>query len=193
MSQIIKNIKPIWEEKATPIVNFLYRINVSPNVLTILGLVFIIVGSFFLIYGYLFTSGIFILVGNICDALDGYLARKYNQQTKFGAFLDSVIDRYSDIVPMFAILYLYREDTFIFSITSLSIIGSFMTSYTRARAEGLSVDCKVGIMERPERSIILILSLLSGFVIYGITLIAIFSNITTFQRIHYFYKQTKNE
>ncbi len=193
MSQIIKNIKPMWEEKATPIVDFLYRLNVSPNVLTILGLIFIFVGSLFLIYGFVFTSGIFILVGNLCDALDGYLARKYNQQTPFGAFLDSVIDRYSDIIPMFAIMYTLKEDPMMFLLTTLAVIGSYMTSYTRSRSEGLGIECKVGIMERPERSIILIVSLLSGFVIYGIGLIAIFSNITTFQRVYCFYQKTKND
>lgn len=193
MSQITKNIKPIWEEKATVIVDFLYKINVSPNTLTVLGLVFIVIGSVVLLSGFMLTAGVFILIGNICDALDGYLARKYNQQSRFGAFLDSVIDRYSDIIPMFSILYFFKDDVLVFLLTSLAIIGSYMTSYTRARAEGLNVECKVGMMERPERSIILILSILSGFIIYGITLIAILSNITTIQRIYCFYQQTKND
>ncbi len=191
MSQIIKNIKPIWEEKASPVVDFLYKIKVSPNTLTLSGLLLIAVGSFFLANGYLILAGILIFLGNVCDALDGFLARKYNQQTLFGAFLDSVIDRYSDILPMLAILFLYKDDVLTFTFTSLAIVGSYMTSYTRARAEGLDVECKVGMMERPERSIVLILSIFSGFILYGMMLIAIFSNITTFQRIHCFYKKAK--
>jgi CDP-diacylglycerol--glycerol-3-phosphate 3-phosphatidyltransferase len=94
---------------------------------------------------------------------------------------------------MFAIMYTLKEDPMMFLLTTLAVIGSYMTSYTRSRSEGLGIECKVGIMERPERSIILIVSLLSGFVIYGIGLIAIFSNITTFQRVYCFYQKTKND
>lgn len=190
MSQIIKSIKPIWEEKTTPIVDFLHKINVSPNTLTLVGLIFIFIGSFFIIQGMFLLAGVFILVGNLCDALDGYLARKYNQQTQMGAFLDSVIDRYSDVIPILALMYSFRNDDLFFIFSSLALIGSYMTSYTRARAESLGVECKVGVMERPERSFVLILSLLSGFLIYGIGIIAIFSNITTIQRIICFYKNS---
>ncbi|ACN99387.1 CDP-diacylglycerol--glycerol-3-phosphate 3-phosphatidyltransferase [Sulfurihydrogenibium azorense Az-Fu1] len=191
MSQIIKNIKPIWEEKTTPIVDFLYKINVSPNILTVVGLVFVFVGSFFIIKGMFLVAGIFILVGNLCDALDGYLARKYNQQTLMGAFLDSVIDRYSDIIPILSLMYYFKNDDLFFISSSLALIGSYMTSYTRARSESLGVECKVGIMERPERSFVLILSLLTGFLIYGVGIIAFFSNITVIQRVICFYKSGK--
>ncbi len=188
MSQIIKNLKPLWEEKTTIIIDFFYKLNIKPNVLTISGLIFILIGSFYILQNNLLISGIFILIGNLIDALDGYLARKYNQTSKFGAFLDSVIDRYSDTLPIFALLYIHKNDDIFFSIAVLSIIGSFMTSYTRARCEGLGFECKVGIFERPERSFFLIIGLLSGYIFYCLIIIAIGSNITTLQRILYFFK-----
>lgn len=189
MSQIIKNLKPLWEEKTTIIIDFFYKLNIKPNVLTISGLIFILIGSFYILQNNLLISGIFILIGNLIDALDGYLARKYNQTSKFGAFLDSVIDRYSDTLPIFALLYIHKNDDIFFSIAVLSIIGSFMTSYTRARCEGLGFECKVGIFERPERSFFLIIGLLSGYIFYCLIIIAIGSNITTLQRILYFFKK----
>jgi len=190
MSQFIKNIKPIWEEKTAPVVDFLYKLNITPNFLTICGLILIFIGSYFIYLNYLFIAGIFILFGNIFDALDGYLARKYNQTSTFGAFLDSVIDRCSDVVPIFTLIYLYRDDDLFFLIGAVAIIGSFMTSYTRAKCEGLGYECKIGAFERPERSIFLIVGLLSGLVFYSILLIAIGSNFTAFQRIFYFYKES---
>ncbi len=187
MSQIVKNLKPMWEKKTSFIVDLFYRLNIKPNVLTFFGLVFILIGSFYILQNNLFIAGFFILIGNLIDSLDGYLARKYNLISKFGAFLDSVIDRYSDVLPIFALLYMNKNDDIFFSVAILSIIGSFMTSYTRARCEGLGFECKVGIFERPERSFFLIIGLLSGYIFYSLVIVAIGSNITAFQRILYFF------
>ncbi len=188
MSTLIKNIKPVFERKISPVVDIFYRINITPNFLTILGLFITGIGSLFIVSGSFFTAGIFILLGNLCDAVDGALARRYNKTSKFGAFLDSVVDRYSDFLPFAGFAVYFSSDTFILILSLLAVAGSFLVSYSKARAESLGIECNVGILERPERSIILIVSLLTGFVEVGIILIAVGSHITALQRIFYVYK-----
>jgi len=191
MSEIIKQLKPTFEKTIEPLIDYLHKRNVSPNTLTIVGIGFITIGSYFIFFDLLFLAGIFITIGNICDMLDGALARKYNLQTKFGAFLDSVIDRYSDFLPLMAAAYLFRDNFYLFLFTMFAIAGSFLVSYTRARAEGLGIECKVGIFERPERSILLIISLFLGILEVAVILIAIGSHYTALQRVLCFYNKTK--
>ncbi len=193
MSEIIKQIKPVFEEKVSPFIKILNKINVSPNFLTISGLIFIAIGSIFLIFQNYIVAGFFLLIGNLCDALDGTLARKYKKTSKFGAFLDSVVDRLADAFPLMAIAILLKDYPLELSLTILAMIFSFMVSYTRARAEGLGIECKVGILERPERSIILIIFTFLSIPIIAVILIAIGSFITTLQRIYCVYKKTKGE
>lgn len=190
MSQIIKNLKPVWEEKASVLVDIFYRIKFTPNILTISGLLFVAIGSYFIFTLDFFIAGLFILLGNLFDALDGLLARRYGLTSKFGAFLDSVIDRLSDLIPLFAILTVYKENKILFFTTIVAIFGSFMTSYAKARAEGLSIRCDVGFFERPERSIILIGGLLTGFVELSTFILAFASSITVFQRVLWVYKNS---
>jgi len=191
VSDIIKQIKPVFEEKVTPFIRILNKINVSPNLLTISGLIFIIVGSVFIVFENYLLAALFLFIGNICDALDGTLARKYKKTSKFGAFLDSVVDRLSDAFPIMAIAILYRGNILELSIAILALIFSFMVSYTRARAEGLGIECKVGILERPERSIIMIIFTLFAMPLIAVILIAIGSFITMMQRIICVYKKTR--
>ncbi len=191
MSEIIKQLKPTFEKGIEPVVDFLHKKNISPNTLTIVGIGFITIGSYFIFFDLLIIAGIFITIGNLCDMLDGALARKYNMQTKFGAFLDSVIDRYSDFLPLMAAAYLFRDNFYMFLFSMFAIAGSFLVSYTRARAEGLGIDCKVGIFERPERSILLIVSLFLGLLEVAVVLIALGSHYTALQRVLCFYNKTK--
>ncbi|MCX7759610.1 MAG: archaetidylinositol phosphate synthase [Hydrogenothermaceae bacterium] len=191
MSQFIKNLKPIWEERVSPVVDTFYKVNITPNALTITGLIFIFIGSYFIILREFIIAGIFILIGNLFDALDGILARKYNLTSKFGAFLDSVIDRYSDAIPLFAILIIFTQNEFYYYATILSLLGSFMTSYVKARAEGLGIECNVGLFERPERSIVLILGLLFTLPSISVIIIAVASNITVIQRVIHVYKNSQ--
>ncbi len=190
MSQLIKQIKPVFEEKISPVIDILHKANITPNFLTFSGLLFIIIGSYFLFLQKFITAGILILLGNLCDALDGVLARKYNRSTKFGAFFDSVVDRFSDFFPFMAIALIFRENILMLSLTLAAIMFSFMVSYTRARAEGLGIECKVGIFERAERSILLIVSIFTGYIEIAVIIIALGSAITAFQRILCFYKKS---
>jgi CDP-diacylglycerol--glycerol-3-phosphate 3-phosphatidyltransferase len=191
MSEIIKQLKPTFEKGLDPIVDFLHKKNVSPNTLTVVGIGFITIGAYFIFLDLLFIAAVFITIGSICDMLDGALARKYNMQTKFGAFLDSVIDRYSDFLPLMASAYLFKDNFYLFLFSMFAIAGSFLVSYTRARAEGLGMECKVGIFERPERSIILIVSLFLGILNLAVILIAVGSHYTALQRVLCFYNKTK--
>ncbi len=191
MSAFIKSIKPVFERTVSPVIDIFYRINITPNTLTITGLILTAVGSFFIIKGSFLIAGILITVGNLCDAIDGALARKYKQTSKFGAFLDSVVDRYSDFLPFAALTVYFSQNLPMLLFSVFSIAGSFLVSYSKARAESLGIKCNVGILERPERSIILIISLLTGYVDIGVILIAVGSHITALQRILYVFKTTK--
>lgn len=189
MSQLIKNLKPIWEEKSSFIVDAFYRVKITPNLLTLSGFLLVAVGSYFIYLEKFFLAGIFILIGNLFDALDGALARRYGLVSRFGAFLDSLIDRYSDMVPLFCFLLLLPSGSLDYFLTILAISGSLMTSYVKARAEGLGVKCNVGLFERPERSIVLILGLLLGIPNLAILIIAVASNLTVIQRVFWVYRK----
>ncbi len=146
-----------------PIINLLIKLKLTPNGITIIGFLITIASAIILIVGaeignkadtrYITWFGIILLLAGVFDMLDGQLARKTNQMTKFGALFDSVIDRYSEMVMFFGIAYyLVSYHYFLSGIFAfIAMIGSIMVSYVRARAEGLGKDCKVGIMQRPER------------------------------------------
>ena len=193
MSQFIKAIKPAFEEGIRPFLEILTKLNVSPNFITVLGLLFTTVSVFFIINGKFLISGVILTLGSILDAIDGALARRSNQVSKFGAFLDSTVDRIADFLPLAALAYYFRNDELFFWLTMFTILFSFLISYERARAEGLGLDCKVGFFERPERLIILIVALISGFVKVGIVVLFIGTLITALQRLIYVYKKAEEE
>ncbi|WP_457640176.1 CDP-alcohol phosphatidyltransferase family protein [Persephonella sp.] len=191
MSQIIKQIKPVFEEAVAPVVKLLYRVGITPNLLTVSGLILIVAGSYFILKGSFLTGALLLIAGNLCDALDGTLARKFNQHSTFGAFLDSVIDRVSDFLPLMALAVFFRNDPVILSLIMYAGMVSFLVSYTRARAEGLGINCSIGIMERAERSAVLILTLLFDIVMVGISVIALGATVTTLQRVYCVYSKTR--
>jgi CDP-diacylglycerol--glycerol-3-phosphate 3-phosphatidyltransferase len=193
LSRFIKRIKPAFEKTVSPIIDIFHKLKISPNLLTISGIIFTAVGSYFLYREEFFLAGVFILFGNLCDALDGTLARKYNQSSTFGAFLDSVVDRISDFLPLIAIAGIYRHDEFMFFISLSAVVFSFLVSYTRARAEGLGINCSVGFFERPERSVVLIVSIFLEIIDIAVIVVALGAAITALQRILCVYKKTLPE
>ena len=193
MSQIIKNIKPHFEKALSPIVYIFDKLNISPNLLTITGLIITTIGTYFIFTKQFFIAGIILTIGAVFDAIDGTLARKTNKTTKFGAFLDSTVDRIADFLPLFALAYYFKNDIIFFLITMGAILFSFLVSYTRARAEGLGLDCKIGIFERPERLIILIIALITGYLEIGVLLIFLGALWTTFERVFYVLKISSKE
>jgi phosphatidylglycerophosphate synthase len=210
----------------TPIVYIFKKTGITPNGITTIGLLITIFSSVVLIYGaeygkrgdssYIAWFGVITLFAGVFDMLDGQLARVTNKMSKFGALFDSVIDRYSEMMMFFGIAYyLVSHDYFLSSVFAFfAMIGSVMVSYVRARAEGLGTECKVGIMQRPERILTIgITAILYGVVSYyfgnfkmtvvwlpfplienisiftiPIFIMAILTNYTALQRLNHCYK-----
>ena len=181
----------------TLIIQPLARSGVTPNMLTGIGLLLSIVTALVIAQGYLFAGGLLVLFAGIFDMFDGAMARVSNAATTFGAFLDSTLDRYSESIILFGLLYyaLQRpglqdslwpapnEQTWMIIFIFVTVVGSLMVSYTKARAEGLGVECKTGVLARPERVIILAIGLLSNTGIWALALLAVFSHVTAVERI----------
>lgn len=182
------------------IVDGLALTRISPNVLTFIGLVINIGAA--LLFGFasadnnqprLFLyAGLVIIGAGIFDMVDGRVARATNQVTLFGAFFDSVIDRYSDVALFFGLLVYYaRANRFFYVVlVAFVMVSSVMVSYTRARAESLIPLCKVGFMERPERIVLVIIGALWNRMAPVLWVIAVLSLITVIHRIRYTYEQT---
>jgi CDP-diacylglycerol---glycerol-3-phosphate 3-phosphatidyltransferase len=164
------------------------RTKITPNVLTILGLVLTAGVTVTLATGHLVWGGILVLLTSAFDMFDGALARATQRNSTFGAFFDSTIDRYAEALIFFGLLLYYQRvpsSQLEMSLVYLSIIGSLMVSYTRARAEALGVECKVGILARPERVILLSIGLITGWLSFTLAILALFTNITAVQRIYH--------
>ncbi|MDR5729540.1 MAG: CDP-alcohol phosphatidyltransferase family protein [Terriglobia bacterium] len=186
------------------IVNGLSLTRISPNILTFMGLV-INTGAGFL-FGYantqnnvrMFVYAALVIIGaGIFDMVDGRVARQTQQVTVFGAFFDSVIDRYSDVALFFGLLVYYARADRLFYVflAAFVMVTSLMVSYTRARAEALIGSCKVGFMERPERVVLIILGALFnrwGAMAPVLWILAVLSTITVIHRIRYTYEQTRH-
>lgn len=171
----------------------LHRLGVTPNGLSLAGFVLTLASTALIASGQLWWGGIVLWIAATFDMLDGSLARYANQVSKFGAFLDSTLDRYSESITLIGLAAYYANQPN--SQTSLILIfftlmGSWMVSYTRARAEGLGLECKVGILQRPERIVLLVAGLLLGWMGPVLWILAVLTNITALQRIHQVYSQT---
>src|SRR5438034_4170249 len=185
------------------IVRGLALTRISPNVLTFIGLVINIIAA--VLFGFANAStypsmflyaGLVIIGAGIFDMVDGRVARATGQVTTFGAFFDSVIDRYSDVALFFGLLVYYaRANRFFYLVlVAIVMVSSVMVSYTRARAESLIGSCKVGFMERPERVVLVIIGALFarwGAMAPVLWVLAVLSTITIIHRIAYTYQQTR--
>ncbi len=175
-----------------PLVTLLVRARVTPAVLTGVGFLLSIASSVLILRGANRAAGLVLLAGGICDALDGPVARATKSATKFGAFLDSTIDRYSEVAVFIALAWWFRAEPTLVGVC-LAITGSLLVSYTRARAEGLGEECRVGLLERPERLVLLVIGLLGGWKAAAVTIwiIAVFSHFTAVQRIIHVARRTR--
>jgi phosphatidylglycerophosphate synthase len=211
-----------------PLVKLLIKLRITPNIITIIGLAINIIAAIVFIIGaekgakadlsYIGWGCGLILFAGLFDMLDGQVARIGNMATKFGALFDSVLDRYSELVMFLGICYyLVGQHYFISSLVAfIAMIGSMMVSYVRARAEGMDIECKEGLMQRPERIIIISVSgIICGIIsaytggnqkfympwlhfdfvetisifIYPIALVAILANLTAIKRLNHCRKQ----
>lgn len=168
-----------------PIATFLNRLGLMPNTMTIFGLVGNTIGAIFLAQGRMTVGGIIILLMGPVDALDGTMARLRGEPSDLGAFVDSVTDRYSELVILGGLLihFLQIGQANYTWLVYLAAAGSVLVSYVRARAASLGYDTKVGILTRAERYIVLAPALIFNIPVFGIAIIALLANVTAVQRI----------
>jgi CDP-diacylglycerol---glycerol-3-phosphate 3-phosphatidyltransferase len=168
-----------------PIGRFFNRLGLTPNTMTILGLAGNTIGAYFLSQGYMSLGGIVILAMGPVDALDGTMARLRGEPSNFGAFVDSISDRYSELVIFGGLLFYYLQqgDTLAAVLVYLAAAGSVLVSYVRARGQSLGYDTKIGILTRLERYLVLAPALILNQPLIALWIIAIFANVTAFQRI----------
>jgi CDP-diacylglycerol---glycerol-3-phosphate 3-phosphatidyltransferase len=173
------------------IVKTVSALKIHPNYLTLIGFLTTILAAFQLAKGKFLSAGMVIIVAGIFDMLDGRVARITNNVTRFGAFFDSVLDRYSDIAIYLGLMVYYSKGQRLSYVilSGVAMMGSLMTSYTRARAESLIPLCKVGFMERPERLVLLIIGMLTNRMAPILWIIAFFSNMTVIHRIVFTWKE----
>lgn len=194
-----------------PLIKGMIKIGITPNLVTFIGFIGNIAAAACFIYAATITEnqlswigwgGLILILSGLFDMMDGRLARMGDMSTVFGAFWDSTLDRYSELVSLGGLVgfWFIQPDITWGIIAITAMIGSVMVSYVRARAEGLGLDCKVGLMQRPERVVVLSL----GAIITGCTgsllaldiavgVIAVLANITAFWRIWHCYKQLKGK
>lgn len=168
-----------------PVAGFLNHIGLTPNMATMLGLLGTMVGSIFLGAGHITLGGLIILLSAPIDALDGTMARLRGEPSEFGAFVDSVSDRYAELMIFGGLLfyYLQQQNWVGAGLSYLAAAGSVLVSYIRARGQSVGFDTKVGLLTRVERFIVLIPSLVFNVPLVGVAIIAVLANITAFQRI----------
>jgi len=173
------------------IVRLLSAFRVHPNVITFLGFLISCGVATAFAFGAFRTAGVVLICAGLFDILDGAVARSSRTVSGFGAFFDSVLDRYSDIAMFLGLVvyYLQREDSFYVVLTCVVLMGSVMVSYARARAECLIRQCRVGFLERPERLVLLIIGALAHRIEAVLWVMAVLSHWTVIARIYYTWKE----
>jgi len=200
-----------------PLIRGMLKMGLTPNAITFAGFVGNLIAAWYFItageklaspepnaYAYIVVAGALILFAGLFDMLDGRMARLGNLSSTFGALWDSTLDRYSELVTLFGVAAMFgnagNDWQWMSVITGIALIGSIMVSYVRARAEALDIECKVGIMQRPERVVVLAVGALASgltanllWLALGIGVIALLANITAFWRIGHCYKELKKK
>ncbi len=172
------------------------RLGIDPDVITMLGLVVVLIAAWLAAQGSFFAAGIALILGAPLDTLDGAIARAINRKNRFGALLDSTLDRYADALMFAGIAYYFaaRGQLNEMALALIALIGAYGVSYVRARAEGLDIrSIKEGFFDRVVRTIILIVMLLTGFIVPGLIILAIGNHLTAIQRILIVYQITRTD
>jgi CDP-diacylglycerol---glycerol-3-phosphate 3-phosphatidyltransferase len=166
---------------------------INPNILTFIGFCINVVAAYLFAYGYFRWAGATIFLASIFDLTDGPVARTTKRVTPFGGFIDSVLDRYSDLILLIGLLIYYgRINRFWYvTLVAVAMIGSVMTSYTRARAENLIASCKIGFLERPERIVLILIGAIFDRMAPVLWVIVVFSHVTVIHRILHTYRESQ--
>lgn len=175
-----------------PLASLARRVNVNPNIITVTGFLITTLAAATLPQN-LLIGGVLILCGGFFDMLDGVIARVNMRATNFGAFLDSVLDRYSDAFVLLGFSWYFLKNNMITGIFLCfgTLIGALIISYAKARAEGLGEDCQTGLMERPERVLLMAFAALTGWVSLIMWIMLVLTHITVIQRIYHVWKLMK--
>ena len=193
-----EKIRVQWDRGMAPVGRFIGRSRISPNAVTILGLLIQVGAAVLILDGAFVAAGLVAIVAAVFDVLDGAVAKARGMTSNFGAFLDSTTDRLADSLYFLPIAWLYavdpdipaRDEQWVAVLALATLVLAFMVSYVKARAEGLGFTCDVGIAERAERSIIVIAGLILNLVPIMLAVLAAASLVTVIQRIAYVYKQS---
>ncbi len=170
-----------------PTADFFIRLGLTPNMMAMLGLALNALGALLVALGQVPLGGLLVLIGGPFDGIDGAMARRLGQPTKFGAFVDSVTDRWSEMLIFMGLLYYYLTTgdplAWLYCLlVFLATMGSVMVSYTKARAEALGFDCNVGVLTRMERYLVMAPALLLNVPWLALWIVAILANVTALQR-----------
>lgn len=184
------------------VVERLHRLGISPNAVSYTGFALTLISAVLLGAGQFIAGGVLLTVASLLDLVDGSLARATKQSSTFGAFLDSTLDRYSESVTLLALAFFYAgqaQSRLYVMLILLTIVGSLMVSYTRARAEALNVECKEGWLQRPERVFLLIVALLFNslfadqLMLAVLAFMAVMTNVTAIQRVYQVYRRVQKQ
>jgi CDP-diacylglycerol--glycerol-3-phosphate 3-phosphatidyltransferase len=193
MGLIPSRIKNLYLSKLDLLVRLALKLNIHPNALTTAGFLLSCASAYLVATGMYRIAACLLLLGGMFDNIDGLFARATNKVTKFGALYDSTLDRYSEVIFFFGMaFYFIRNGWYLTSVfVAIGLGGSLMVSYIRARAEGLGYDCKIGLMQRPERIVLLSAGGLIHLyaLVTAVWIIAILSNFTAIQRLLYVWKK----
>jgi CDP-diacylglycerol--glycerol-3-phosphate 3-phosphatidyltransferase len=180
-----------------PVVRLLARTSITPNTLTVCSLLVTIIAGVLVVLEYFIAAGLVMLFASFFDILDGALARSTNRVTKYGGALDSSLDRLAEAVIFIGLMVVYASDRSVYGVAlaGIALTSSLMVSYVRARAEGLGIDCQVGIFTRAERIAVIVLGLLlarfSWVLPAALIVIIVFSSVTVGQRLYHIWKNTR--
>jgi CDP-diacylglycerol---glycerol-3-phosphate 3-phosphatidyltransferase len=176
-----------------PLVRWLSAMRVRPDTLTVIGWTLALCAAILFGLGYARVAGLVMLAGGVFDALDGAVARETNRMSSFGAFLDSTLDRLSEAAVFVGLIFFYAGANRPYEalLTAVAMTFSLLTSYTRARAEGLNISCEVGLLERAGRIVILSVFSIVGLPTVGLGLVAAGALVTTAQRILHVRRATR--
>ena len=192
-------LRQVWDRVIRPVGRGLARSGITPNQITYLGVAVQIASAVFILQGRLLVAGLVGIVAGVSDFLDGAVAKARGTPSKFGAFLDSTTDRLSDALYFVPLAWLYgvapdiaeRDEPWVAAVSLGALVFSFLVSYAKARAESLGYECNVGIAERAERLIVILLALLFDIVPPALVLLLFLAVVTFMQRMVHVHKQAR--
>ncbi|MHB8626840.1 MAG: CDP-alcohol phosphatidyltransferase family protein [Aggregatilineales bacterium] len=169
------------------------RLGLSPDAVTIAGALIVVGAAPLISFGAFVPAGLLLIIAALFDVLDGAIARAMKRRNRFGALLDSTLDRYADGLLLLGLMayFAQRGEMVGLLIAGLALMGAYGVSYIRAKAESLGILCKDGLFSRFERTLVLIAALLTGWILPGVIILAIGSNLTAFQRVLAVYRATR--